>query len=127
MHIASFKNMGSHAHIATCYHTSQLATCYRTSQVMLCFLPINLILNSQFWFTVCMYSSLIFCSLISALHQATRDSTSKQGLHYCCRTTGPKNENVLLITMSRNLLNIYVLVSICKNLRFSVIGLVYSY
>ena len=90
MHIASFKNMGSHAPIATCYHTSQLATCYRTSQVMLCFLPINLILNSQFWFTVCMYSSLIFCSLISALHQATRDSTSKQGLHYCCSTMGPK-------------------------------------
>ena len=35
MHIPSFKKMGSHAHIATCYRTSQLATCYRTLQVML--------------------------------------------------------------------------------------------
>ena len=64
--IASFKKMGSHLHIATCYHTSQLATCYSTSEVMLCFLPINLIFNSQFWFTVCMYSSYFllphFCS-----------------------------------------------------------------
>ena len=27
--------MGSHAHIATCYRTSQVATCDRTSQLML--------------------------------------------------------------------------------------------
>ena len=53
------------------------------------FNQLNSMLNSQYWFTMCMYSSLIFCSLISALHQATRDSTSKQGLHYCCRTMGP--------------------------------------